>query len=1025
MLERIIDVSLKYKLIVIILFLIISIMGIKVYKSIPVDAFPDITPKQVIIYTESPGNSAEDIEKLITYPIESAMSGIAGVKTIMSNSIFGLSYVAVFFEDDMDIYFLRQLVNERLSSINIPEAWGKPTLGPNTTGLGQVFWYQLKDNTNKYSLKELREMQDYLVTPLFKGVKGVEDVIGWGGDEKQYSIIVDSKKLQNVNITYNDIVVSLQKSNQIAGGQYLEFNKEQYLIRGIGLYKTLDDIRKTVIKSENGQAVTIEDIGIVEESSKPKFGAVSINGEEAVIGMILQRSQTNAAEVVSKIKEKLQTVNNVLPEGVEIYPIYDRTEITLKAVDTMTSALTEGIVLVIIILFLFLFELRSAFIVVVSLPLSLLIAFIFMNYYGISANLMSLSGLAIAVGMIVDGTIVIVENTFRKLSSDYHNSTKLEIVTQAAKEVAKPVTFAILVIVVAFIPLISLDGLAGKLYKPMALNIVFVMIASLIVALILVPVLCLLLLKKIEHTDNIIMRKIKNFYSPILVLALDNSKKLFMSIIFIFFSCVTLLMFQGREFMPTLKEESIMFRVTAIPGTSLTQSINSAQEIEKFILEQYPKEITSVLSMIGRSEKGETAQPNYMELLLTLNGKINNLESLTSDLNEKISKKFDYLQFTPTQPIAMRVEELLEGVKAELAIKVFGEDQEKLNKIATEIKEKISNVDGVEGIELESQLGQSQIKIEPNYSSLAIYGISIDEVMQVIKNGIGEEEITEKIEGIKRFGVVAKIKDAKKDIDSIKKITLRSSSGAIVNLDQICKISVVQGASFIKREDLNRYLVLSIEVNERDIASFVKEADEIIKKEINIPSGYYISWVGDFKNMQEATKKLMIIIPLTILLVMLLLFMAFNSIKKVGLILLNVPFGLIGAIISLSISGVYLSVSAIVGFIAIFAIAILNGIVLVSFIDELREKYPHTNLKILLKDATLLRLRPVLMTAFTALLGILPLLFATGVGSEIQYPLAVVVVGGVISSTILTLLILPSTYFLFYEKSQYVEQNKN
>ncbi|WP_151950787.1 efflux RND transporter permease subunit [Aliarcobacter butzleri] len=1025
MLERIIDVSLKYKLIVIILFLIISIMGIKVYKSIPVDAFPDITPKQVIIYTESPGNSAEDIEKLITYPIESAMSGIAGVKTIMSNSIFGLSYVAVFFEDDMDIYFLRQLVNERLSSINIPEAWGKPTLGPNTTGLGQVFWYQLKDNTNKYSLKELREMQDYLVTPLFKGVKGVEDVIGWGGDEKQYSIIVDSKKLQNVNITYNDIVVSLQKSNQIAGGQYLEFNKEQYLIRGIGLYKTLDDIRKTVIKSENGQAITIEDIGIVEESSKPKFGAVSINGEEAVIGMILQRSQTNAAEVVSKIKEKLQTVNNVLPEGVEIYPIYDRTEITLKAVDTMTSALTEGIVLVIIILFLFLFELRSAFIVVVSLPLSLLIAFIFMNYYGISANLMSLSGLAIAVGMIVDGTIVIVENTFRKLSSDYHNSTKLEIVTQAAKEVAKPVTFAILVIVVAFIPLISLDGLAGKLYKPMALNIVFVMIASLIVALILVPVLCLLLLKKIEHTDNIIMRKIKNFYSPILVLALDNSKKLFMSIIFIFFTCVTLLMFQGREFMPTLKEESIMFRVTAIPGTSLTQSINSAQEIEKFILEQYPKEITSVLSMIGRSEKGETAQPNYMELLLTLNGKINNLELLTSDLNEKISKKFDYLQFTPTQPIAMRVEELLEGVKAELAIKVFGEDQEKLNKIATEIKEKISNVDGVEGIELESQLGQSQIKIEPNYSSLAIYGISIDEVMQVIKNGIGEEEITEKIEGIKRFGVVAKIKDAKKDIDSIKKITLRSSSGAIVNLDQICKISVVQGASFIKREDLNRYLVLSIEVNERDIASFVKEADEIIKKEINIPSGYYISWVGDFKNMQEATKKLMIIIPLTILLVMLLLFMAFNSIKKVGLILLNVPFGLIGAIISLSISGVYLSVSAIVGFIAIFAIAILNGIVLVSFIDELREKYPHTNLKILLKDATLLRLRPVLMTAFTALLGILPLLFATGVGSEIQYPLAVVVVGGVISSTILTLLILPSTYLLFYEKSQYVEQNKN
>ncbi len=345
MLERIVDISLKYKLLVIIIFMMISIAGIKAYKSIPVDAFPDITPKQVVIYTESPGNSAEDIEKLITYPIESAMSGMAGVKTIMSNSIFGLSYVSVFFEDNMDIYFLRQLVNERLSTVDIPDSWGKPTLGPNTTGLGQVFWYQLYDKTGKYSLKELREMQEYLVTPLFKSVKGVEDVIGWGGDEKQYDIIIDSRKLQNVNITYNDVVVALQKSNQVAGGQYLEFNKEQYLIRGVGLYKTLEDIKKTVIKSENGQAITIEDIGIVEESSKPRFGAVSINGNESVIGMILQRSQTNAAQVVSNIKEKTQTVNNVLPQGIEIRPIYDRAELTLKAVDTMSSALTEGIIL--------------------------------------------------------------------------------------------------------------------------------------------------------------------------------------------------------------------------------------------------------------------------------------------------------------------------------------------------------------------------------------------------------------------------------------------------------------------------------------------------------------------------------------------------------------------------------------------------------------------------------------------------------------------------------------------------------
>jgi len=481
---------------------------------------------------------------------------------------------------------------------------------------------------------------------------------------------------------------------------------------------------------------------------------------------------------------------------------------------------------------------------------------------------------------------------------------------------------------------------------------------------------------------------------------------------------------QGREFMPNLNEESIMYRVIAIPGTGLTQATSTAQDVERFILKEYPNEILSVLSMIGRSEKGETAQPNYMEVLLTLSDDIQDLEALNKELTNKLTNKFDYIQFIPTQPIAMRIEELLEGVKAELAIKIFGNDQKILNQIATEIQQKLSKIEGNERMDVESQLGQAQIKIEPNYLAMARYGINVDEVMEVIRNGIGEEEVSEKIEGIKRFGIVAKIKDAKKDIESIKKTTLRSSSGAIVTLDQISDISIVQGASFIKRENLSRYMVVSIEVEGRDVASFVKEADEIIKSAVNIPNGYYISWAGDFKNMQEATEKLMVIIPLAVFLVILLLYTAFNSLKKAGLILLNVPFGLIGAIIALIISCVYLSVSAIVGFIAIFAIAVLNGIVLVSFIDELREKFPHVDLKILLKDATLLRLRPVLMTAFTTLFGILPLLFVTGVGSEIQYPLAVVVIGGVISSTILTLLILPSTYYLFYKNDHCIDKEK-
>ena len=501
MLNNLIDISLKYKLLVITIFLVITAFGFKAYQEIPIDAFPDITPKQVVVYTESPGNSAEDIEKLLTYPIESALSGMAGVKMIMSNSFFGLSYVSVFFEDDLDIYFLRQLVSERLSGVDIPNGWGKPVLGPNTTGLGQVFWYEIKDATGKYSLREIREMQDYIVTPLFKSVSGVEEVVGWGGHEKQYNVLINTKKLQDIGVTYGDVVSALQKSNQAAGGQYLEFNREQYLIRGAGLYNTLEDIRNTVIKFEAGQSVTIQDVAIVEAGSAPRFGAVSRDGSEAVMGMVLQRTATNAAQVVELITEKIDIVNPALPKGVTIETVYDRTEITHKAVNTMTSALLSGVVLVAIVLFLFLFELRSAFIVIISLPLSLLVAFLLMDYYNISANLMSLSGLAIAVGMIVAGTIVVVENSFRKLH-DEPNAPRLQVIADSAKEVATPVTFAVLIIAAVFIPLLSLDGLAGKLYSPMALNIVFVMLGSLLVALTLVPVLTFLLLRPTKSKEN-------------------------------------------------------------------------------------------------------------------------------------------------------------------------------------------------------------------------------------------------------------------------------------------------------------------------------------------------------------------------------------------------------------------------------------------------------------------------------------------------------------------------------------------
>jgi len=1005
----------QYKFLILALFIAISGFGYKAYQDIPVDAFPDITPKQVVIYTESSGNSVQDIEKLITYPIEAAMSGLPGVKMILSNSIFGLSYVSIFFEDDYDTYLLRQLVTERLNTVDIPKGWGAPVMGPNTTGLGQVLWYALKDEKNAYSPSALREMHEYAVTPLFKSVDGVEEVITWGGFEKHYEVLIDTKKLQNVDVTYNEIIEALEKSNQSVGGQYLEFNREQYLIRGAGLYQTLDDIRNTVIRTKDAKAVTIQDVATVQEGQAPRFGAVSVDGKERVFGMVLQRSGTNAAKVVENLKTKMDIVDAALPEGVSIDIIYDRTEITHKAVSTMTSALLTGSILVAIILFLFLFELRSAFIVILSLPVSLLIAFLLMQEYGISANLMSLSGLAIAIGMIVDGTIVVVENSFRLLQEN-PNASRAEVIADATAEVAKPVLFALLIIAVVFIPLLSLEGLAGKLYTPMALDIVFVMLGSLAVALLLVPVLSYMMLKQGNHSNSPLMSAIKSFYTPLLVLSLKHAKKLVIITFLIFFVLAALLSQQGREFMPKLNEETIMYRVIAIPGTALTQNVENAQAIENYILETYPNEVLSVLSMIGRSEKGETAQANYMEVLLTLNPEFEEIPRLDKEMTAKLKEKFNFLQFISTQPIAMRIEELLEGVSAELAVKIYGEDQKVMSDIATEISEVLRTVEGLDHAEVETQLGQAQINIKPDYLALSRYGLTVENVMQVLRYGVGEEPVTQKIEGIKRFGIVAKIKDAKQDIETLKKLILRSPSGKVVTLEEICDITTIQGPAFIKRADLSRYMVLSLEVENRDIATFVEEADAKIKEKVNIPDGYYISWAGDFKNMQEAGETLAMIIPITLLLILLLLYTAFNSFKKAFLILLGVPLGLMGGIVALLVADIYLSVSAIVGFIAIFAIAILNGIVLVSFIDELRKKFPTIKTIDLVKDATLLRLRPVLMTAFTTLFGILPLLYATGVGSEIQYPLSVVVTGGIISSTILTLLVLPGLYVLFFSK---------
>ena len=1010
--RRLYETFIQYRFLILAFFTILAILGYRAYKEIPVDAFPDITPKQVIIYTESPGNPPQMIEKLITYPIESSMAGLPGVKLIMSNSIFGLSYVSIFFEDKYDIYFLRQLVSERLANVDIPKELGKPVLGPNTTGLGQVFWYSIEDSTKKYSLAKLREIQEYVVAPLLKSIDGVEEVVSWGGFEKQYEAQVDPKKLQAVGVTYEDVIEALQRTNISAGGQYIAMNKEQYIIRGAGFYKNLDQIARTVIKSQGIKSVTVADVAKVVEGRAPRFGAVTIDGQERMFGMVLQRSGTNAAKVVERIKQKLPKIDQALPKGVHIRPIYDRSQITKKAVHTMTSALISGAILVIVVLLLFMFELRSAFIVVLSLPISLLLAFLAMRYFGISANLMSLSGLAIAIGMIVDATIVVVENAFRLLHSS--KEEKSVIIAQAAASVTKPVVFAILIIIAVFSPLIWLGGLAGKLYAPMAIDIIFVMIASILVALVLVPVLAYLLLKPTKRAESPLISFIKKLYVPVLEFVLRYPKTIVTTSFVIFVFLAVLVSGQGREFMPKLNEESIMYRVIAIPGTALEQSVELSKKLEHFIKANFD-EAKSVLAMIGRSEKGETAGTNYMEILVDVK-QGTDTKALEERMTKRLQERFDYVQFVPTQPIAMRIEELLEGVKAELAIKIYGSDQRILGDLAKKVEALLHKVKGLKSSEIESQLGQAQIIIEPNYNKMARLGIKAQEIMDVVRHVVGEEPVSVKFEGVKKFPIVVKVADARRSIENLENLLIRSYSGAVARLKDVADIRIQQGPSFIKRENLSRYIVISFDVEGRDIASFVKEADSLIRQKIDFPTGYYYQWAGDFKNMQEATKRLAFIIPSIVGIVFLLLYTAFGSVKKSIIILLGVPLGLIGAFAALLIADIYISIAAIIGFIVIFAIAILNGIVLVSFIEEVAKKFEHVKILDLVKEATLLRLRPVLMTAATTFFGIVPLLFAKGVGSEIQYPLAVVVTGGIVTSTFVTLVVLPALYLLFYRK---------
>lgn len=1021
MLTKLVESALRYKFLVLIIFAVIAFLGWRAVVTVPVDAFPDVTPVQVNIYTESAGLAAEDVEQLLTFPIESGMAGLPDVTQIRSVSLFGLSYVAVYFEDDMDIYFARRLVMERLQEVGdrIPEGYGTPEMGPNTSGLGQVFWYTLERADEKLNADisdmDLRTIHDWSVRLILRTAPGVDDVMSWGGEEQQFQVVIDPLQLIKYELSFTDIITVIQANNRQVGGQYINQGSEQYLVRGLGLVENENDIGEMVVKVDDGTPVFLRDVAEIKTEGSLRFGAVTRDGKEVVLGMALSRVGENAANVVEAVKVKADIVDQSLPDGVKLRPVYDRTELVDKAVWTAVKALIEGSILVAIVLFLFLGELRSAVVVISALPMAMLVAFIFMGQTGMSANLMSLAGLAVGIGMMVDGAVVMVENAFRTMAERRESGepvNRTQAVLTAAREVANPIAFAILIIIVVFIPLFALQGLEGKLFKPMAFTISFAMAGSLVLTLTLIPVLAALILKPKEERDTWLVRNIKSRYLPLLSWSLNHKKTVLSAALALLIVSLALFPFLGKEFMPQLQEGSIMWRVTSIPSASLEQSIQISKDIEN-TLTQFP-EVETTVAMIGRAEKGETADVNYMEIYTELKPPDQwrgdrDIGELADAMREELEMVVPTAVIAFTQPIQMRVEELISGVRATLAAKIYGEDLRELDRLSEEIKNVVAGVDGVADLSLEANVGKPQIRIKVNRDQLARYGLNADEVLSVVRNGIGNEPVSTLIDGVRRFDITARLDDnSKSSVENIKSIPLKTATGAIVPLASVADISVAEGYSFIRREQLQRYAVIQMDVRGRDVDGFVSDANALIESEIDLPPSYWIEWGGAFENQQRALARLSVIVPLTIFFIFVLLYTAFNSIKYATMIIANVPFATIGGLFALFISGQYVSVPSAIGFIAVFGVAMLNGIVLVSFINELREK--GLSVSEAVRQGTEMRLRPVLMTASVAILGLIPMLLSSGVGAETQRPLASVVIGGLITSTLLTLVLLPVIY---------------
>lgn len=1023
LLNWIIDFSLRNRIVVIIGAALAAIAGVVSLQYLDIDAFPDTTPVQVQINTVAPALAPEEVERQITFPVEQAISGLPGLEDMRSVSKFGLSQVVIVFEDGTDIYFARQLINERLANVELPEGITHPEMGPVSTGLGEVFHYVVTGKGN--DVTDLRTIHDWIVKPPMRTVRGTAEINSWGGYEKQFQVRIDPDRLVKHDLTFSEVVEAVNKNNLNVGGGNIRQDGGTLLVQGLGRTVDLEQIADIVVKSTDGVPIRVRDIAEVAIGHEIRRGAVTADGKgEVVLGLGFMLMGENSHEVTWAMKDKLKNISSTLPANVTVTPVYDRTELVDFVIDTVRKNLFEGGLFVVAVLFAFLGNIRAALIVALAIPLSMLFAFSGMLQFGISASLLSLG--ALDFGMIVDSSVVMVENCVRHLAHDSnHRKTRLQIIRDAAVEVRRPTLFGELIIMIVYLPILTLEGIEGKMFRPMALTVIFALAGSMILSMTLMPVLASYLLpKKIEEREPFLMRVAHAIHSPILYFAMHHKLA-----VMVFAACVLIVAFGmiapnlGTEFVPRLSEGAIVVGVIRLAGTDLEESIRYNTEMEKNVLKEFPDEVAHVWSRIGSAEVATdpmgieltdifiTLKPRHQWTKAKTQAELTVL--LEREMRENIGVKLGF-----SQPIEMRMNEMVSGVRADLGIKLFGDDFDVLVAKAQEIESVLREIPGAADLNAEQVTGQPMLQVKVKQDQIARYGVSAEAVLDLVES-IGSKPLGEIVEGQLRFPLVVRLPESfRANAESIGAMQVATATGERIPLSRLASVEVVEGPSTITREFGQRRITITANVRGRDLGSFVEEARRTIAEKVALPAGRYrLEYGGQFENMQRAQTRLMIVVPLAMGLIFVLLYFTYHSVVDTLRVFTGIPFAWVGGLFALWLRDMPFSISAGIGFIAMSGVAVLDDMILVSYIRQLREK--GLSLDDAVTQAAITRLRPVLMTTLVASLGFLPMAMADGMGAEVQRPLATVVIGGVIGAMIMSLLVLRVLYLLFnYPVSQ-------